>query len=327
MSESIDSQQNNEQLLNDIQSLQTMEQQIFNSLETNPNLTTDQKEKMVEKMNQLSNMRINLYQTLSGVNNYYQNALSSSQGTLTEQSAAISIVENELNQAKKRLEFLEAEKNNKIRLVEINDYYGDKYAEHGALMKIVIFTLVPIIILAILNSKGILPTTIYLILLSIIAAIGGYFFWIRFGSIITRDNMNYQEYNWYFNAAAAPTADSSDTTDPWASSKMMGTCVGDACCSDGQTYDEDLNQCVGTSTVDSTNTTTSNTTSNTNTNSNINNNNTNTTTSNTTNSKTKTTESFINNILIKGSDKFKTDFTMNGDERVQPSMGKSFINF
>jgi hypothetical protein len=318
MSESIDSQQNNEQLLNDIQSLQTMEQEIFNSLETNPNLSTDQKEKMVEKMNQLSNMRINLYQTLSGVNNYYQNALSSSQGTLTEQSAAISIVENELNTAKKRLQFLEAEKNNKIRLVEINDYYGDKYAEHGALMKIVIFTLVPIIILAILNSKGILPTTIYLILLSIIAAIGGYFFWVRFGSIITRDNMNYQEYDWYFNAGAAPTADSSDDTDPWASSKIMGTCVGDACCSDGQTYDEDLNQCIGTSTVD---TTSSDTTSS----------DTTTTTSNTNknngNSKTKTTESFINNVLIKGSDKFKTDFTMNGDERVQPSMSKSFINF
>jgi hypothetical protein len=310
MSDSIDSQQNNEQLLNDIQSLQTMEQQIFNSLETNPNLTTEQKKEMVDKMNQLSNMRINLYQTLSGVNNYYQNALSSSQGTLTEQSAAIDIVENELNKAKKRLEFLEAEKNNKIRLVEINDYYGDKYAEHGALMKIVIFTLVPIIILAILNSKDILPTNIYLILLSIIAAIGGYFFWIRFGSIITRDNMNYQEYNWYFNAGAAPTADSSDSTDPWAS-KLMGTCVGDACCSDGQTYDESINQCIGNSSLDNTS---SDTTSDT-------------TSKNNSNSKTKTTESFINSILIKGSDKFKTDFTMNGDERVQPSMGKSFINF
>jgi len=318
MSDSTDSQQNNEQLLNDIQSLQTMEQEIFDSLETNPNLTTEQKKQMVDKMNQLSNMRINLYQTLSGVNNYYQNALASSQGTLTEQSSAISIVENELNKAKKRLEFLEAEKNNKIRLVEINDYYGDKYAEHGALMKIVIFTLVPIIILAILNSKGILPTTIYLILLSIIAAIGGYFFWIRFGSIISRDNMNYQEYDWYFNAGAAPTADSSDDTDPWASNKMMGTCIGDACCSDGLTYDSSLNQCVGYSTGSNTSSNNdSNTSSNTNSN----------TTSNTSNSKTKTTESFINSVLIKGADKYKTDFTLNGDERVQPSTSKSFINF
>jgi hypothetical protein len=146
--------QNNEQILNDIQSLQQMEQELFNSLETNPNLNVVQKQEMVRKMNQISNMRINLYQTLSGVNNYFGNALSSSIGTLKEQTAAVAIVENELNKSKKRLELLEEEKNNKIRLVEINDYYGDKYSEHASLMKIVIFTLVPIVIIAILNNKG-----------------------------------------------------------------------------------------------------------------------------------------------------------------------------
>ena len=67
-----DSQQTNEQILNDIQTLQTMEQQLFSNLENNPNLNTEQQQEIIEKMNQLSNMRINLYQTLSGVNNYYQ---------------------------------------------------------------------------------------------------------------------------------------------------------------------------------------------------------------------------------------------------------------
>ena len=105
--------ENNDQVLNDIQPLQQMEQQLFNSLETNPQLTPQQQQQIVQKMNQLSNIRINLYQTLSGINNYYGNALSSSVGTLKEQVAAIAIVENELNQAKKRLELLESEKNNK----------------------------------------------------------------------------------------------------------------------------------------------------------------------------------------------------------------------
>ena len=63
MTDQTEIQQNNEQLLNDIQSLQTMEQQLFNSLETNPNLTTSQQQQIVEKMNQISNMRINLYKT------------------------------------------------------------------------------------------------------------------------------------------------------------------------------------------------------------------------------------------------------------------------
>lgn len=243
MSELPNVQENNEQILNDIQSLQKMEQQLFSNLESNPNLTTSQQQQIIEKMNQLSNMRVNLYQTLSGVNNYFENALNTSIGSLKEQVIAIGIVENELDRAKKRLEILEEEKNNKIRLVEVNSYFGDKYAEHSQLMKIVIFTLIPVIILALLNNKGFLPNTIYYILLVIVSLIGAIFFWYRFTSIIMRDNMNYQAYNWHFNPNAAPSG-SSSINDPWSGGVDYGTCIGDACCSPGLTYDTSINQCV-----------------------------------------------------------------------------------
>jgi len=240
-----DVQENNEQILNDIQSLQKMEQQLFSGLENNPNLSPDEQKKIIEKMNQLSTMRINLYQTLSGINNFFENALNTSVGSLKEQAVAIGIVENELNKAKARLEILEVERNNKIRLVEINTYFGDKYAEHSQLMKIIIYTLVPVIILAFINSKGFLPNTIYYILLGIISLIGAFFFWRRFSSIIMRDNMNYQEFNWPFNPDSANTvSSSSSSTDPWASDMNLGSCVGDACCSSGLVYDTNMNQCV-----------------------------------------------------------------------------------
>jgi len=252
MSELPNVKQNNEQILNDIQSLQQMEQQLFNSLESHPNMPPEQQQKIVQKMNQLSNMRVNLYQTLSGVNNYFENVLNKSVGSLQQQAIAIKIVESELNKAKRRLEILEEEKNNKIRLVEINTYYGDKYAEHAELMKIIIFTLIPIIILGFLNNKGILPKIIFNILLVIISAIGAYFFWKRFASIISRDNMNYQEYDWFFDPDSAPTGSSvigsdpwkSETSDPWESNLNIGSCLGDACCSDGLMYDTGINKCV-----------------------------------------------------------------------------------
>jgi hypothetical protein len=304
-----DSQQTNEQILNDIQSLQTMEQQLFSNLENNPNLTAQQQQQIVEKMNQLSNMRINLYQTLSGVNSYYQNALNSSQGTLKEQTTAIYIVENELNKAKGRLEALDMEKTNKIRLVEINNYYGDKYVEHGNLMKIVIFTLVPVIILAIINKSGILPDTIYYILVMIIAAIGGYFFWIRFGSIITRDNMNYQTYDWYFDPSTAPTG-SSSSSDPWASLGSLGTCIGQDCCSAGQLYDETIDQCVGSSTAPPSTTDTYATPPAT-------------TTTTTTTTESFVTEGMIEKMLTKTEQgKYKSDFVYGG---VKPNTSESFI--
>ena len=245
MSDLPNTQENNEQILNDIQSLQQMEQQMFNKLESTPNLTTEQQESIIEKMNQISNMRINLYKTLSGVNNYYQSALNSSVGTLQEQTLAIGIVESELNTAKERLNRLEEEKNNKIRLVEINSYFGDKYTEHSQLMKIIIFSLIPIIIISFLYTKGILPKTIYVILIIIISLICAYFFWKKFASIIMRDNMNYQEYNFSFDPSSISSATTTTTTsDPWQTSLGFGSCIGKSCCSTGLTYDTSLNRCV-----------------------------------------------------------------------------------
>lgn len=239
-------QNNDEQILNDIQSLQQMEQQLLNSLESNPNLNAEQQKQIIEKMNQLSNMRMNLYTTLSSVNNYFENTLNNSIESLKEQVIAIDIVEKELDRSKKRLKILEEEKNNKIRLVEINSYFGEKYAEHSQLMKIVIFMLIPVIILAFLNNKGFLPNSIYYGLVIVVSFIGAYFFWRRFVSIIMRDNMNYQEYNWAFNpSTASPTSVSSSVEgDPWSGNLNLGTCVGNACCASGLLYDSTINQCI-----------------------------------------------------------------------------------
>ena len=104
-------QENNQQLMNDIQSLQAIEKSLFTTLESNPSLSTEQQEDIINKISDISNMRVNLYHTLNDVNGYFQQALTNSQGTLEEQATAIGIVEVELNQAKAELTLLEEEKN------------------------------------------------------------------------------------------------------------------------------------------------------------------------------------------------------------------------
>ena len=275
--------QNNEEILNNIQSLQQIEQQFFTSLETNPNLSREQQKKILDKINRITSMRLNLYNTLSGINNFFQNALQNSVGTLKQQVTTIAIVENELNQSKRRLEVLETEKNNKIRLVQINNYYSDKYVEHSQLMKIVIFTLIPVIIITFLHNKTILPDTIYNILLVIISIIGAFYFLNTFISIIMRDNMIYDEYDWKFDASTAPTASADSSGDPWLTNTNTGICVGEFCCSQGQVYDASLNVCV----IGTPGTTTTTTT---------------------------TTESFVNQVLTKKQQyKYKDDFSLIND--------------
>lgn len=217
-------QENNQQILNDIQSLQNIEQSLFTNLETNPNLTTEQQQEIINKISDISDMRINLYHTLGDVNNYFQSALSNSQGTLNEQATAIGIVETELNKSKVELSLLEQEKNNKIRMIEINNFYSNKYADHTILMKYIMFMIITIIIFSVLLNKNIISKNIFYILLFIISSIGAYFIITQLVSIWNRDNMNYQEYNWYFDASSAPEAVSS-SDDPWTTTLSANLCT------------------------------------------------------------------------------------------------------
>lgn len=246
-----DISKNNEEILQNIQLLQNSEQELMRDLENNPNLSSQQQQKIIQKIQQLTDIRSGLYTTLSGMNSFYKSALSSSTGTLKEQTAAINIVETELNRTKNRLKYLEMEKNNKIRLVEINEYYGDKYAEHTTLMKIVIFTLIPIIILTIIYNNGFLPNRVYYILFIIVGVVGAIYFWKTYASIMTRDNMNYDEYNWSFNPSSAPKETVGEGEgDPWDAG-LLGTCIGEACCQSDQVYDTTLNQCVSNTSTES----------------------------------------------------------------------------
>lgn len=259
-------EETNNQILSDIQNLQTFEQEMFSNLEENPSLTQEEQQALIQKINQVSSMRLNLYKTLNGVTGYFQNSLYNSQGTLEEQVTAIDIVEQELNRAKQKLRILEEEKNNKIRLVEINTYYGEKYQEHAELMKIIIFTLIPIIIISLLYNKSLIPQVLYYVLLVIIAAIGSYFMWLRLASIWNRDNMDYQEYNWpvYKPPANSTTKSSNTTGDPWdngldVTGNVLG-CVDQYCCATGTVYDGSSNQCIPSSASSSTSTSTSSST-------------------------------------------------------------------
>jgi hypothetical protein len=304
-------QDNNIQILNDIQSLQDIEQQLFNSLEENQNLTPNQQKQIIQKINDISNMRINLYHTLDTMNNYFATSLSSSRSTLAEQTTAIGIVENELNKSKIKLRDLEEDKNNKIRLIEINNYFGEKYAEHSNLMKIIVWVLLPILVLAILNRKGFLPTRIYYILVIIITIIGAIYFWSRLYSIFYRDPMNYQEYDWSFNPKAAPQGNNANTSNPWSIPGGLGTCIGDACCTTGMSWDSTLNKCKITNSPSTSNIATS----------------ASPIVSQPSNNIPVTKESFINDVLTKHAYSYKKPDIMLGSYNINPSNSNSFIQY
>lgn len=239
-------QERNEQTLNDIKTLQQVELELYDTLEKNATsntMTPEQKDQLIKKINEISQMRINLYATLKDIYSFFQNNVSSSRITLAEQKMAIDIVENELNESKRRLQVLEEEKYNKLRLVEINTYYGKQYDAHTSIMKIIVIMCIPILFFGILAKIGILPGSIAAILTAIVIMIGVIVIGKQLLDLMNRDNMNFDEYDWNFNSKDAPADnETTPTKDPWAIPSRV--CVGPECCNEYSTYDVKQNICV-----------------------------------------------------------------------------------
>jgi len=236
----------NTQTMANINTLQQSEMELFVNLEkgvADESISVDQQKAIVQKINEISQMRVNLYKNLNGQTGFYGDNITSSIGTLQQQKQAIYITENELNEAKRRLSLIEDDKNNKMRLVEINTYYADRYGDYAEMMKTIVFVCIPLIILAYLSKLGFLPFRVYSLLLVLtIIFIVFYLFW-KIYYLYLHDNMNYQEYNWGANTSKYPKLDSSaPSVNPWSSKPAM--CIGPSCCLCGSTFDSVLNRCV-----------------------------------------------------------------------------------
>jgi hypothetical protein len=240
-------QERNQQVLNNISQLQIQEKALYNSLE-DVSLSTEQKQQIINRINEISQMRMNLYAGLKDMFSYYKQNVSTSRSTLNQSIAAVDVLENELNESKIKMNLIEDQKYNKLRLVQINTYFGQRYNAHSKLMKTIVYICIPVIILAVLANKGILPSNIYKVLVAIILVIGSILIGLQLIDISNRDIMNWDEYNWYFDKDNAPsnTDDTTEETtaesDPWETT--TSTCVGAACCYDGSTYDSEKNICV-----------------------------------------------------------------------------------
>jgi len=253
------SQERHAQTLKSIQELQDVERQLYINLEAQAAAGADLSEQktIVDRINEISTARITLYNTLKGMYTVMQTSVAGTRNELVDQMTITGVVEQELNNAKSSINTLSDEKNNKLRMVEINTYYGKRYQAHTGLMKLIILICIPLLILAILGKKGVVPSNIASGLATVIIAIGAILVVRRLWDLDRRDNMNYDEYDWYFDQnASAPTVweydrdhlFNKDTIKDWGegAGNSVGLCVDDQCCPDGYSYNSDINKCATT---------------------------------------------------------------------------------
>jgi len=228
----------------DMQKLSQIENNLYKQLEhgsATGTLSVEQKELIIDQLNNLNAMRVQLYDNMNDNQHFYVNNLQSVTDTVSAQNNALNIVSEEIKSAENKLEELEQAKNNKYRLVEINDYYTQQYQNNISILKYAIFYLVLVIILIYLNKKQIIPGSIYSIGLIVILVI----FCINIGAKVydayQRSNMYYDEYSFAPPPASYST---SNKTDLPKFSLLEDVCIDQECCPKGFTYTKDANKCV-----------------------------------------------------------------------------------
>jgi len=237
-----------EQTIENIKKLQNIELDLYKSLETNLNnniLTEQEKENMINKINEVSIIRINLFNSLISTYSFYENNVLTSQTVLNNQITALKLADDELKFLKIRMNEILGENKKNRRLIQINTYYGKQYDAYASVMKYILLFCIPILILSILANKKIIPENIYNGLVIFILVISFIIIIFKLWDISLRDNMNFDEYNWRFTPPKT-TNSTVSRTDTTSSTRTTNEepCVGSLCCSSSQTYNETLNLCV-----------------------------------------------------------------------------------
>jgi uncharacterized membrane protein YqaE (UPF0057 family) len=240
-----------EELMDQLRQMQSEEESLYELLQDSKT-PAKEKDDIIKRMNELSQQRIKLYHIVKDMHDDTDNGAKERKENLKAQLEAARIIEERLNETKRRANATKAVRGQQLRVVSINTYYGKKYQAYARIMRIIVFTCLPILAVYKAAEKGLVGDMIVNVVLMIALFFGGIGLFRSIADYTTRDPMNFDQYVWTFNADAAPTADETreeKADDIWnwdngAKAAASPMCVGVACCAEGMAYNEDLNQCT-----------------------------------------------------------------------------------
>jgi hypothetical protein len=213
--------------LENIKMIQSLESEIYDKLLKNDitqELSSEEKQKLLNELTNLSTIKINLYDSIKDTYHSSVTTMATSQQSIMEQLAAIKIVEAELKNSAARMNDLDSENINTMRMIEINRYYEEKYNDYSGFIKYLILFIVTLLIIYILNKKLFISDNIYKILLFIVILCGVIVLGKYYYKMMFRSNMVYQEYVYPYANQVGSTSTDTNVTNPWENPIQTQVC-------------------------------------------------------------------------------------------------------
>jgi hypothetical protein len=227
-----------------ITNLQSIESELFAKLtsESDPTVRSE----LVTQINRIAKARGDLYSNMNDFSGQIEAVAGARHQALIQNSVAVNIIKDQIQNAQNTLSGLKEEKSNKMRLVEINNYYGKKYEYQTDIIKIIIITCVPVLIISVLLKKGLMPNLIATGLITVIIAAGVIMVARKIIDLNKRNDFNFDQYDHPFNPNAISITKTQTTNLADANNLSLATsCIGPSCCTTGTTiWDSVTAKCI-----------------------------------------------------------------------------------
>lgn len=231
--------------VNNVSNLQAVEQQLFEKLSSDTNLTPADRAQIVSQINQLAKARGDLYNNMNDFSSQIETVAGERRNALVQNSVAVSVIQDQIQNSQNTLDGLQQEKSNKLRLVEINNYYGKKYEFQTDIMKIIILTCVPILIISVLLKKGFIPDLVATMLMIVIISIGLIAVARKVIDLNKRNKFNFDQYDHPFNPNAVQIKKVENNLASLDKMAFPSSCVGQFCCTENITqWDPITSKCI-----------------------------------------------------------------------------------
>ena len=245
--------ENSQESLQEIAEISKIIQDLYKQLEqtlSNPNITTNESDNIIRNIETLSNVKKIL------VDNYIRTNRNAQQSTIAQEIAynetqqAMKAIQLEIETSKNKIAMLDQEKYNRLRLIEINNYYGLQYKNNKRIILFVIGVSILFLITIILKNKGVISPNVFYYINIVVFVVAIIIFIGLLRNAYMRNNMNYEEYDFPFNYGSVvsdypvSTSSSSSNTNTSGNNYFGVQCVGSSCCGPNQYFDTSSNTCM-----------------------------------------------------------------------------------
>lgn len=186
------------ELLDSIINTQNTQKYLYNRLEVltnSPDINKDEKDIILNHINELQDTQNNLYKQLETLYKKYSNLLGITKTDIDYETILIKVADDEIKQLQYNLKTLENRKLNHDRMVKINTYEQKLYMSRIKLSKMIIYVLLATFVISLLQRlflPPLLAKVLYIILFLLSFVFIGRFLYDN----MRRDDFDYDKYKW-----------------------------------------------------------------------------------------------------------------------------------